>query len=132
MKKGLERKFVSFDPSIYAVEKTEMPVKVFFSEDEIEKKKAQHFEDSVKLDFAEQEKKEYIREKNQEIKKLKISAAKAMAEVKKGYREESQEVYLVPDFDSGIMEYITKSQEVVASRRLRPDEMQDTVLKIAK
>ena len=70
-KQSNERRFVDFDPALYASVKDSMPVKVFFDENEIAKRKAQHFEDCVKLDFVEQEKKEMLSQKNAEIKKLK-------------------------------------------------------------
>lgn len=130
-KQSNERRFVNFDPALYASVKDSMPVKVFFDENEIAKRKAQHFEDCVKLDFVEQEKKEMLSQKNAEIKKLKTEIAKEMAEVKKGYREEVKEVYLVPNFDEGKMEYITADREIVQSRKLRPDEMQDNVISLA-
>ena len=130
-KQNNERRFVDFDPALYASVKESMPVKVFFDEDEIAKKKAQHFENCVRLDFVEQEKKEMLSEKNAEIKKIKIEIAKDMAAVKKGYREEIKDVYLVPNFDEGKMDYITADREVVQSRKLRSDEMQENVIRLA-
>lgn len=131
MKKGNERRFVDFDPAMYATVKDKMPVKVFYTEDEIAKMKDQHFENSAKLAFAEEEKKQMVARKNEEIKLIKNEIVKDMTAVTKGYREEVKEVYLVPNFDEGKMEYITADREIVQTRKLRQDEMQENVIRLA-
>ncbi|MBO7126648.1 hypothetical protein J6W78_03800 [bacterium] len=93
MKKGNERRFVDFDPAMYAAVKDKMPVKVFYTEDEIAKMKDQHFENSAKLAFAEEEKKQMVARKNEEIKLIK--------------------------------------NEIVQTRKLRKDEMQENVIRLA-
>ena len=131
MKKSNERRYVDFDPAIYATVKDKMPVKVFYTEDEIAKMKDSHFENSAKLAFAEEEKKQMVARKNEEIKLIKNEIVKDMSAVTKGYREEVKEVYLVPNFDEGKMEYITADREVVQTRKLRSDEMQENVIRLA-
>ncbi|MBP5202273.1 hypothetical protein J6Z39_09055 [bacterium] len=125
-----ERNLVDFDPAMYATETDEMPVKVFYTEDEITKMKDRHFENSTKLAYAEEEKKQLLAVKNEEIKMIKREIEKDMAAVTKGYREEVKEVYLVPNYDEGRMEYITSDREVVKSRKLRADEMQENVIRL--
>lgn len=131
MKKSNERRFVDFDPAMYATVKDKMPVKVFYTEDEIAKMKDQHFENSAKLAFAEEEKKQMVARKNEEIKLIKNEIVKDMTAVTKGYHEEVKEVYLVPNFDEGKMEYITADREIVQTRKLRQDEMQENVIRLA-
>jgi hypothetical protein len=122
---------VEFEPSLHAIKKETIPVKVDFDVDEIAKLKAEHFDTSRQLAMKEDEKKEFVDKINADIKGLKETAKSLMSMVRKEYNEENKEVYLVPDQDLGLMLYVTAERKVVSSRRLRPDERQESVIHLA-
>lgn len=54
------------------------------------------------------------------------------SELRAGYRLETKTVYLVQNFDTGNMDYMTDDGEVVFSRRLLLSERQPNVLAISR
>lgn len=92
--------------------------------DEVETRQAGLSKNSIKL-F----------EHNEDLKKIKEDFKKKMEplvtenyvfikELKTGHMEVNGEVFMVPDYDSNMMEFIDPAGEMVFSRRLLPEERQ--------
>ncbi len=58
------------------------------------------------------------------MKPIEEELSTALSSLRKGYKEEEKEVFLVPDHEKSVMEYYTEDGVLVMSRPLRPDEKQ--------
>ena len=61
------------------------------------------------------------------IKLKKEEIDKTLHLLKEKRRYVTEDVYSVPDFDNGIMNICLENGEIIESRRLRPDEKQQTL-----
>lgn len=108
-----------------SVGKESRPVRHQYTEDELNALREQFATVALALDdeaeafkLVREEFKARIKPKEQERREL-------AGQVRHRYRDETIECYLVPDFDSGMMEFIAiATGEKVDERRLRPDERQ--------
>jgi hypothetical protein len=106
-----------------------MPVKHVFTEAEIAQKKDEFFHRQVEISKVEEERDEMKKAFKSQLDPLKDAQKRTFIDIRLGFREEMQEVYLVPDHEQDIMEFRTESGELVGSRKLRPDERQTNVLR---
>ncbi len=95
-----------------------------FTEDEMISFKDDIAKLSIHTYEKEGELKEISRELKNEIKGLKSEIRTHLGNVKAGYRENFETVFLIEDFTKGVMEYWTCDGDLIRSRKLRPEENQ--------
>lgn len=67
---------------------------------------------------------------NLKIKKKKKEIITALKDIKRGYSENNEEIYLIDDQENGMMNYFDKNGIFIQSRPLMPSEKQTTILKM--
>jgi len=107
----------------YAVE--DEPVRDPISEDESEAIRAQIVDLIIRLD-TECERFAALREEHKDVKKpLLVSLTQLKALLRNGYRETIEPVYQIKNPDTGNMEFVRATGEVIRTRRLLPTERQE-------
>lgn len=61
------------------------------------------------------------------IKPLKADVGALLDVIKRRAVDVTEECYLIPDYDSSMMEYYNSEGELIHSRRLKPEERQTTI-----
>ena len=115
------------NPKLYATAVEDKTLLINFSDSEIAEMKDKYFDEVLKLSTISDEYKKIADEYKAKIKTIKAEMSVFVDNLKKGYKEELKEVFLVPDQDAGIMEYYTENGKLVESRKLRPSERQLTI-----
>lgn len=107
-------------------------IRRFFTEDEIIAFQEKFTTNEILKAETEDELKEIKDEFNLRIKSFKSTSKYLLTNVKNKFVDETREVYLLPNHETGEMEfYDTMTGALVDTRRLRPDEKQSQ-LKINK
>lgn len=66
------------------------------------------------------------------IKPMVTSNKEILSTLNSKHKEVNEKVYRLPNFETGFMEYVNLSGEVVFTRRLKPEEKQGRVFPMAK
>lgn len=61
------------------------------------------------------------------VKPLKLEVKNILSILKSEHKQSEQPVYRMPNFDTGMMEFVNLEGNVVSTRRLKPEEKQGTV-----
>lgn len=102
-----------------------IPNKRFFTPEEKEQMRIEHTDKLIELDAHEQEIKDLKDSKSPVIKELKTTTKKTRNLLRAGFEYQNRECYLVPNHESGKMEYIdTETSELLFERKLLPAEKQ--------
>lgn len=113
-----------------AVEEYEKNVVRYYSEEELAEMKHQLSDEDLKIDDAEQEKKELTKEINDRIKKHKDMRSFLLRGIRNKYYENRETVYDLPNQEEGIMETYDGGGNLLATRRLTPAERQHRTIDI--
>lgn len=102
--------------------KTVKAFKRSLTESDIEKELRVYADLGIKLQEAELEKSEIVKTHNEGIKAIEAEMDVSLDVIKNGKKEVSDDLYLVPNYDSGQMETFDKFGELIETRGLTPDE----------
>lgn len=102
--------------------KTVKAFKRSLTESDIEKELRVYADLGIKLQEAELEKSEIVKTHNEGIKAIEAEMDVSLDVIKNGKKEVSDDLYLVPNYDSGQMETFDRFGELIETRRLTPDE----------
>ncbi len=94
------------------------------SEFEISEREHEHSKKAIELESLDSEFKKIKAKYTEELKTLKDSMHTILHEIKEGKRHVRSECYLLPNFDTGKMEFYVDSGLKVKERELDPDEYQ--------
>ena len=115
-----------------AIAKEERQIRTDYTEEELIQMKDSLFK-AVRLRAAKQEAfHESKKEMSEELKDMIAQENNLVAEISRGFREESKICFLLDNQESGNMEYYTEDGTLVFTRRLRPDEKQTSLSFISK
>ena len=95
-----------------------------FTPDEIVEMKDELSTVIINLSEMEEEKKQIVDELKEKMKPQKAKQTELLTNIKYKSRLVSEKVYLIPDFDRRMMDYVNGEGEVVSSRRLTKEENQ--------
>lgn len=105
----------------------EMPIQKHFKDDEINDMRRTHMKNSIEIKKKLEEFKLYKQEVDAFIKPLAEENTYLLQNVRNGYVEVNQQVYLFEDYEAGMMNYYDNSGDLVHSRRMLPHEKQSKV-----
>ncbi len=105
----------------------EMPVQKHFAEDEINDMRRTFTKNSIEIKKKMEEFKSFKQGIDEFIKPLSEENAYLLANVRAGYVEVNQQVYLFEDYETGMMNYYDNTGALVNSRRMLPEEKQKKV-----
>lgn len=107
--------------------------KRFFSEEEIAAMEKEHTNKCVKIDTIE-EKIALVKAENAPVlKQLKTDTKSCRKNLKRGFTYEEHECFLVPNFETGMMEFVDQQTgEILQERKLFPDEKQLRLIPIKR
>ncbi len=114
-----------------SVSSERMSVKHTFVDSETEKMKDDFINRQVSITLLKEQLDAVKEEFKAKIKPLEQSQSETLTQIRSGFVEELKEVFLVPDFENGVMQYFTEDGTEVFSRKLRADEKQTNFLKLA-
>ena len=105
-------------------------VKRHYSDDEKSQIREFATEESIQLMDKEEAFSEVKKAHNTEVKAHNKEIIKALKDVKRGFSESEEKVYLIADHENGTMDVHDKFGEFLYSRKLFPDERQTTILEM--
>jgi hypothetical protein len=105
-------------------------VKEFFTEEELTSMKAELSEVAIERDATEDELKEVSKGFRDKIKGMKQHEKALLKDLKNKYVASTQSVYHFADHDLGLMATYNKRGELIAQRKLRPNERQATIFEM--
>lgn len=105
----------------------EMPIQKHFNEDEINEMRKNHVNNAIAIKRKMEEFKKFKMEIDAFIKPLADENTYLLANVRAGYVEVTQQVYLFEDHENGMMNYYDNTGELVHSRRMLPHEKQTKI-----
>jgi hypothetical protein len=113
--------------------KTELQdIKNHYNEDEKNQIRGFVSEESISLMEQEEEFSVIKKEFSQKTKALKMQLKSALKDLKRGYTETNEQVFLVDDQDEGLMHIFDSKGKFLQSRKLYPDERQTTIINLQK
>lgn len=112
-----------------AVATETMMIPVHYTESEREKMQFEYVELSMKAAKLKEDKAAAAADFNAQLKPVLKDRLILMRDLRKGFREEDATVYLIPDQENSIMQYMTEDGTIQKTRRLRPDEKQTDFLR---
>lgn len=102
-----------------------IPHKYKFSDDEIQDMRKEHTDVIIEEEIILDEIKAFREERKLPLKNLKEQSKKLRKHIKNGYEIRDVECSLVPNFETGMMQYISNdTQEIIIERKLQPNEKQ--------
>lgn len=113
------------------LEMQEMPVKKYYDEVAISEMRKEYTENAAKIFKAMEELKEVQARIKGIIKPLVEQNSYLLRNIREGYNEVVQDVYLFDIQELGMMAFYDKNGELVNSRRLFPNEKQTNVVSMA-
>ena len=105
----------------------EMPIQKHFSEEEINDMRRSHMKNSIEIKKKLEEFKTFKAEIDAFIKPLAEENTYLLQNVRNGYIEVNQQVYLFEDHENGMMCYYDNTGALVHSRRMLPHERQSKI-----
>lgn len=102
----------------------EMPVKKFYTPEEIIEMRREYTENSIQIKRKMEELKKIKAEIDGYCKPLIESNTYLLTNIRTGHVEQDQQVYLFDDQKAGMMKFYDNRGEMVSSRRLTPEERQ--------
>lgn len=105
----------------------EMPIQKHFTEEEINEKRRLHINNAIAIKKKMEEFKLFKQGIDEFIKPLAEENAYLLANVRAGYVEVNQQVYLFEDHENGMMNYYDNIGDLVHSRRMLPHERQTRI-----
>lgn len=97
------------------------------SREELDEYRENLTDSMVKIDQLESEFKMVKEEHAARIKPLKADNSFLLGIIKRRAIDITEQCYLIPDYDGGMMEYYNANGELVHSRRLKPEERQTSI-----
>lgn len=125
-----EQRVQSLRDNAFAIEKSN--VKALFSDDEIAEMKTNLSEVSIAENELKEELKEISKDLKDRIKTKRESIKGLLQYLKDKYKIENQEVYLMDDQDSGLMNTYNINGFLIESRKLRQSEKQTRIKNLNK
>jgi len=101
-----------------------------YTHDEKMQMKDHVVEESISIKDVKKEMKAVVKEFNDALKKHADSVSHALDNIKKGYSENEETVYMIADQDAGEMNIYDANGVYLSTRKLRPDEKQTKVYKM--
>ena len=102
-----------------------IPNKRTFSPEEKDAMRLAHTDKMILMDAHQEELDAFKKDKGALIKNLAADAKKERKLLKDGFEYQNRECFLIPNHESGKMEYVdAETQEVLFERKLTPDEKQ--------
>lgn len=102
------------------------------SPEELDIKREQLTENAIKFSELEDEKKEVMREFKEKMDPLSRANKELLTEIKTRQSKVNGILYHMANHEEGMMETYDEGGELVASRRLRPDEKRQTIFSLPK
>ncbi len=99
-----------------------------FTEEEISEKKHELSNIDISIDDIEEEKKELVKGITNKLKAEKAVRGNLLTDIRKGYFEQIETVYDIPDHDTGIMSTYKADGTWLSDRKLTPKEKQTRIL----
>lgn len=110
----------------------EQPVKEFFAEDEILQKRKKFADNAIEIRREEEKLAKLKAQSKGIIKPLQEENKSLLTDIRQGFVEVEQPVYLIADHVNGMMGYYDAKGELISSRKLMPSERQMNVFAIDK
>lgn len=104
-----------------------MPVQKFFTPEDLQDMRTEHVNNNIIIKRANEKLKKAQEEYKAETKKPIDDNTYLLANIRAGYVEVDQQVYLMPDWDNRMMGYYDRFGEFIKSRRMTPDERQTKI-----
>jgi hypothetical protein len=105
----------------------EMPIKKFFTGEEMIDMRREYSDNTIQIGRKNEELKKVKQEVDAHNKPLIDQNTYLINNIRAGYVEANQQVYLFDDQESGMMNYYDNQGELVYSRRLMPHEKQTRI-----
>lgn len=109
----------------------EAPVKRYYTADELQQMQKEFAEDRVILMRKEEELRKHNAEAKAEMKPIYERSGYVLAQIRAGFVETNQPVFLFDDQEEGMMHTFDQNGELIESRKLRPEEKQTNVISMA-
>jgi hypothetical protein len=107
-----------------AFRKEEIPIKVEFTDAEIEEMTEKQVKIAIVLEKEEARKKEFMDEWNDIVKPKKADQKLLLKQIDNGYKYVDMELYAIQDFENNVMNYYDPEGMLRHSRALLPEERQ--------
>lgn len=102
------------------------------TEDEVTARREKHTDNAIAFGDLEDAKKEALADFKAKMDPIKVESKQLLWEIRTKQAKVDGIVYMIPDFESKMMDTYDSEGELIESRRLRPDEKQGLVSQMKK
>lgn len=113
-----------------ATEVREQTVSTKFTEEEISEKKHELSNIDISIDDIEEQKKDIVKEISDKLKSEKKVRRNILTDIRKGYFEQFETVFDIPDQEQGLMYTFKSDGTLIFERRLTPKEKQTRIMNL--
>lgn len=102
------------------------------TEDEIKERSELLVDNMLSVSKADQELADAKEEHKNTVKPLLAANKTLLHELKSKHAEVEGTLYLLPNFESGMMEFVDENGDIIHTRKLKPDERQGNIIHMAR